>query len=123
MKDQIERYIQVLKDRRKIAFEYGNEGIPEGFDTYEIGAVTTLEDIIAELERFVKAQERPPTDHSELDQLEDDPRLVLITPSTGPALDTKEGKGDYTKLKSLTHQALMDAYGGVPTFDTEPDAE
>jgi hypothetical protein len=56
MQETIERYIKVLKDRRKIALEYGDEGIPAEFDLFEHGCVLTLDDIIAELEGFVNTQ-------------------------------------------------------------------
>ncbi len=112
MKNQIVQYIKVLKDRHKLAIEYRKISIDQS-DPFEQAVIDTLDDIIAELEGYVKAQERPPTDHSELEQLEDDHRLVPIIPSTGPALDTREGKGDYTKLMRVynpTEEEWLDRF-------------
>ncbi len=55
MRNQLVRYINVLKDRKKIAEEY-IEVMPE-HDLYGTGQLDAIGDIIAELEGFVNAQD------------------------------------------------------------------
>ena len=54
MTKQIISYIQVLKDRRRANFKFGNDGIIPEHDTFMTGTLTALDDIIAELDGFVK---------------------------------------------------------------------
>ena len=146
MLKQIESYIEVLKDRIKLVEEYRIGAGSSKRDYYfYIGQRDLLDDIIAELEGFVKVEamldklmlaklsgvgpstedhlydedgwpepaddqmstgeKRSFMDTSELidDNLFSGEKrffsLERLIPSTGPSLDTADGKGDYTKTE------------------------
>lgn len=97
MQDQIVRYIAVLKDRKQITEEYEEISADRPTRVFYTAQKELLDDIIAELEGFVKAQ-----NHTEL------MRQALMEAYGEPEKEWTKG---YREWK------------GVSTFDTDPDAE
>lgn len=116
MLKQIESYIRVLKDRLMLFSDYSLDAHKEKNRDNEMeywGMAGAIGDIIAELEGFVKVEavldslmlaklsglglsgEDPLYDEDGWPEPADD----QMTPSTGPSLDTADGKGDYTKTE------------------------